>query len=274
MSLFLVSIATGKPASGGGGASDSDAQAFLTAAGISDGTITSAIDNLVIALKAASLWTKCIAIYPFVGGTASTHKWNLKNPANTDGAFRITFSGTITHNANGVTGNGSSGYGDTHINPSSALTLNDVHMSVYSRSSGNTGENQTEIGAISTNGMGLNTRRSDLFRFFCHKTSSDVASTTDVANTDATGFYLGSRRSASDQETYKNGVSQGTTTGTQTGSLVNASLYIMANNVVGPTTYSNKNLAFVSVGSGLSDSDAAAFNTCVSDFQTALSRNV
>jgi hypothetical protein len=74
---------------------DPDAQAFLTATGITDPTITSAIDTLVLDLKAASLWTKMKALYPFVGGTSTTHKYNLVDPADTDAAFRLTFNGTL-----------------------------------------------------------------------------------------------------------------------------------------------------------------------------------
>ena len=82
---------------GGAPAVDPDAQAFLTAAAITDPTITSAIDTLVVQLKADSIWSKMKALYPFVGGTASTHKYNLKNPLDTDAAFRLVFNGGWTH---------------------------------------------------------------------------------------------------------------------------------------------------------------------------------
>jgi hypothetical protein len=59
---------------------DADAIAFLTAAGITDPTITSAICTLVTSMKANGTWTKLIAIYPFCGSTASEQKWNLKDP--------------------------------------------------------------------------------------------------------------------------------------------------------------------------------------------------
>jgi hypothetical protein len=47
--------------------SDSNAQAFVNAAVITDTTQANAINNLVIGLKADSLWTTLDAIYPFVG---------------------------------------------------------------------------------------------------------------------------------------------------------------------------------------------------------------
>ncbi len=96
---------------------DADAQAFITAAGITDATQISAINTLVTSLKAASLWTKFKAIYPFVGGTASTHKFNLKDPRDLDAAFRLAFSGGWTHSATGGLPNGSNAFARTFFYP-------------------------------------------------------------------------------------------------------------------------------------------------------------
>ena len=45
---------------------DSSASAFISAAGITDATQISAINNLVVGMKADGLWSKMKAIYPFV----------------------------------------------------------------------------------------------------------------------------------------------------------------------------------------------------------------
>jgi len=96
-------------------AQDADAYAFLTAASITNTTQVDAINNLVINLKAAGIWTKMKAIYPFVGGTATTHKWNLKNPLDSDAAFRLVFFGGMTHSSNGILFGGVNGYADTWV---------------------------------------------------------------------------------------------------------------------------------------------------------------
>ena len=59
---------------------DADVIAFIKATGITDGTEFSAINYLVLDLKNKGLWTKINTLYPFVGGTATTHKYNLKDP--------------------------------------------------------------------------------------------------------------------------------------------------------------------------------------------------
>jgi hypothetical protein len=94
---------------------DPDAQAFITAAGITDPTQQSAINTLVVDLKSDGLWTKMMAIYPLVGGTASSQKYNLKDPRDLDVAYRLTFGGGWSHGSFGIAGNFTNTYADTHI---------------------------------------------------------------------------------------------------------------------------------------------------------------
>jgi hypothetical protein len=103
---------------------DPDAQAFITAAAITDVTQQGAINTLVLALKGYSIWTKFKAIYPIVGGTASQHKYNLKDPRDLDAAFRLVFNGGWTHSSTGAQPNGVNGYADTKFTPSAVQLLN------------------------------------------------------------------------------------------------------------------------------------------------------
>ena len=102
---------------------DPDAQAFITAAGITNPTQQTAINTLVVSLKANGIWTKMKAIYPMVGGTATSHKFNLKDPRDLDVAFRLSFVGGVTHNSNGITVNGVNGYCQTWINNGSTINI-------------------------------------------------------------------------------------------------------------------------------------------------------
>ena len=99
---------------------DTDAQAFFTAVEGGGDTLTTtekdATNQLVLDLKAASLFSLFDAFYPFVGGTASSHKWNLLDPQNTDAAYRMSFLGGMTHSATGIRGNGTNSVGNTHWN--------------------------------------------------------------------------------------------------------------------------------------------------------------
>jgi hypothetical protein len=92
-----------------------DAVAFIAAVeGGGDALTTTqenAITQLVADLKANNLWTKIVAIYPIVGGTASAHKWNLKSP----GTYSLTFFNSPTHSATGFVTNGTNQYAETGI---------------------------------------------------------------------------------------------------------------------------------------------------------------
>ena len=114
---------------------DANASAFATAAGVTDLTMLRALNNFVISLKAINITLPNFvnftnpassilkASYPFIGGTATAHKLNLINPADTDAAYRLTFTGTVTHNGNGMTPlAGSSSYADTKFNVRTGFT--------------------------------------------------------------------------------------------------------------------------------------------------------
>lgn len=139
---------------------DATWNAFKTTLGITDATINSAMNTYMITRKAISA-TASLGAYPMVGGTATTHSRNLYNPADSDAAKRITWAGTITHNANGVQGNGVNGTGNTFINTSTEFSTNDFTIIWYSRS--NVQGNQSDFGSINVSGNGLvfSTRWSD-----------------------------------------------------------------------------------------------------------------
>jgi hypothetical protein len=94
---------------------DPDAQAFITAANITNSTQQTAINDLVVGLKADGLWANMYAIYPFVGGTLFNHKWNLKDPRDLDAAYRLNFYGGWVSSSNGITANGVNTYADTYF---------------------------------------------------------------------------------------------------------------------------------------------------------------
>lgn len=256
-----------------GGAIDPDAQAFLTAAGIVDATITSAINNLVIGLKGASLWAKMKAIYPFVGGTADSHKYNLIDPRDLDAAFRITFSGGLVHDANGVTPNGINGYGDTHLNPNVHIPINSYSHSSYINNI-----------PIARQGVDIGVAGASWLTTLIVKWA-DSNTYIDINNQDGanirliapagsdTGYFLGTRIASNDLRGYLNGVQIGSTATGGSFAIPNANIFLFAYNGV-TRYYSNNSSQFVHIGEGLTESEAISLSTTVNTFQTALSRNV
>jgi hypothetical protein len=257
---------------------DPDAQAFLTAAAITDPTITSAIDTLVVQLKADGIWTKMKALYPFVGGTATTHKYNLKDPLDTNAAFRLVFNGGWTHSANGALPNGTNGYADTFLNPSISLAQNSTHLSYYSRTNAlNT--TQLEMGVfpipagIGSSCFGISSSFAPIGHFR-NRVSTSTASTGYIP-TDTRGLFVSNRTISTQQKVYKNGVLEETANINSNG-IANLNIVVAGIRITTATVsdFSVKQVAFSSIGDGLSDTEAANFYTAVQAFQTTLGRQV
>jgi hypothetical protein len=247
-----------------GAALDPSAQAFITAAGITNGTQQSAVNQLVLDLKSYNIWTKMKAIYPIVGGSASTHKWNLKNPLDTDAAFRLTFSTGWTHSSNGIAP--TNAFANSFYTPSVNGLLDSAHISFYSRT--DTNLNQIDIGSqTSSNYYVLQLRVSNLFYALINQ--SGLSSS---ANTNSTGFYIGNRQASNNIDLFKNGTKTDTTT--VSGLRPSNAVYIGANNTGSAGTFSTKQCSFASLGDGLTDTEAVNFSTAVATFQTTLGRNV
>lgn len=250
---------------------DPDAQAFITAAAITDPTQQLAIDNLVKGLKSDNIWTKMKAIYPFVGGTASTHKWNLKDPRDLDAAFRLVFNGGWTHSSTGATPNGTNGYADTKLNQLANLTASNNHISFYSRTDVVT---STPVEAGCTNGATFSFSQLST-KLTGNAVYENGSQTMSVANANSQGLYIGTSTSSTSAKLYKNGTSIASSTTAQTRTMFNLNVFVGSSNLNGTAFYfSSKQSAFTSIGDGLTDTEASNLYTRVQAYQTALSRNV
>jgi hypothetical protein len=255
----------------GGAAIDTDAQAFITAAGITDATQQSAVNQLVLDLKSANIWTKMKALYPIVGGTASTHKWNLKDPRDLDAAFRLTFATGWTHSSNGMLPNGTSAYADTFLIPANILTTNSNHFSVYTRTNQTT--NAVPLGSF-TDGNRLNQLNISTgsgLGYYTGPLTTEVLSSL----TDSKGFFIGTTRANNDRKTFRNGVQQQSLTTLVGTNYSIFKMYLGARNSTGSAgSYTVQQIAFASIGDGLTDTESTNFNTAIATFQTTLGRNV
>jgi len=256
---------------------DPDASAFFTAAGITDTTQKTAVNNLVIGLKADSLWTKMTVIYPFVGGSATTHKFNLKDPRDLDAAYRIQFFGGWTHNANGITGNGTNGYANTFAQMNTVAIPDRLnHWSSYSRTLPSGSGMRYVSGILDFNSP---------FKFFGYgiepSGSNAVPGLQNFESNGfplAAGFFNGTVTSNTVARFYRNGVLNYTPSGTINSMTALSNFFIGAcNTSTSPGTafdYNNTNFAFWSLGGALTATDAANFYTRVQAFQTTLGRQI
>jgi hypothetical protein len=252
---------------------DADASAFFTASGLTGATNQSAINQLVVSLKGFGIWTKMKAIYPMIGGTAALHKWNLKDPQDTNAAFRLVFSGGWTHSSTGALPNGVNAYANTFLVPNTILTQNSTHISYYSRT--NTNLTEIEIGAsngpnAADNKLVLEIRTANVTYYNINSTSTYITH----ADTDSKAFYVGNRTASNVVNGWRNGskLATGTTASTAPST---ASVYLGAfNRTSSVGFYSTKQCAFSSLGDGLTDADVGNLYTAVQAFNTTLGRQV
>jgi hypothetical protein len=256
--------------------SDADAQAFLNAAVIEDVTQANAVNTLVTDLKGYGIWTKMKALYPFVGGTASQHKFNLRNPLDTDAAFRLVFNGGWTHSLNGALPNGTNAYANTFFKGTNWTTKDNACMSYYSRTDVN--GSQVEIGLYDS-GTALNNslavRYNNSFQSLLNLFGNNGWLL--VANTSSTGQFMANRYVVNSLNSWKNGVKQGEISSTPFAGVYSPTLNYMLgayNDSGTPAAYSAKQAAFASFGDGLTDTEAANYYTAVQTFQTTLNRQV
>ena len=254
----------------GGGGNDADAQAFITATGIS-GTNATATNQLVIDLKAANIWTKMKAVYPFVGNTSASQKYNLKDPRDLDAAFRLTFFGGGTFSSLGYQPNGTNAFVNTFFIPSvNGMSLNSAHLSYYSRT--NTSAYMVEMGNYDNinNGSTLLLLRNVNTATIRMNNLTNV----DYANTDSLGLHISNRTASNVITGWKNGIKKITSSVASTILPANP-IYIGAfRDGTGTAYYSSKQCAFASIGDGLSDAEALAFYNAVQTFNTTLARQV
>lgn len=216
-------------------------------------------------------WNTLIkAMYPMLGGVANSHAINAISP----GTHDITWYGTITHNSVGVTGDGTTGYGDCNFITNS-IPINLYSMTFYSRT--NSQRDEALAGA---------TKDGDLYTFNPRGSVADFGRTfgslrTGVANiiTPALGNSSGAvaitRPSTAVMYSVRNGTQVGSFSQGLGSSLANINMYLLAVNNNGTAVApSNRNISFASFGNlgGLTTQNN--FQNELITYQTALARNV
>jgi hypothetical protein len=245
------------------------AYAYLSAVTAAGGSVNStqsaATVTLFTSLVSNGIWDSLTAFYPVLGGVSASHAINAKNP----GTNNLTFNGGWTHNASGMTPNGTTGYANTGINDNTLPSFR--HLSVYSRTDVNS--TGIDIGCnnqISTYGTYVLIRSSNLY--FGLLGAWPGPSYSVGSSLDSRGYFVFSRSGSTFNTGYRNGVLVGNR---NVGVLGTAghNIYIGAVNDAGTAAnYSTRQLCFASLGTSV-DAKQSQFATIVNAFQTSLGRN-
>jgi len=253
---------------------DADVKKYKDKSGVSDGVIISIVNTYVLELKAAGLWSKFYAIYPFLGGTSSTTSYNLKDAD----FYKINWAGTMSYGTLGVDFDGSTGFGDTNFDFSAiSSTIENIHFSFYTPDA-NGGLANVPMGVGSTAAddrirmafdAGTNNYYADMW------SNGSVAGRVLVAGLGApAGHYLATRYSDSAAFVYLDGVQMASNgLATDVSDVPADTFYVGATNLAGVASgFTTKTFGLATIGQHLTASDITAFQTITDKFLTSLGR--
>jgi hypothetical protein len=251
---------------------DPDPQAFITAALITGSTQQNSIANLVSDLKGTSgsttngtdVWSKLRAFYPMCPIDATTFtldacKWNLINPLDTDAAFRMTWVNSPTVTYEGVKGDGTSAYGNTHFVESAQMTA------------GNNGMTRDSFDIVS--GTAQIIAGADYPDFAFRRSNASYSGRLGIVHTAAPEICTISRLTPTDFTVYKDGTSVATLATSST-TQANQPMFVFAasDSSGNPTIPMASGLTAFAIHDGLTANEAQDISDAITNFNTALGR--
>lgn len=252
---------------------DPDALAFFNRVTAAGGTLTiteqSAVNQLVLSMKANSLWTLMKVIYPFVGSSAAACSQNLVSAS-----FTSTFVNPWTFTSAGIQQFGTS-YMNTNFNQQGNWTSTSNGSMGFVSATNEPGGFIIDMGAAANpfnidNSSAICCSYSGTF--FAGINCTSIAP--GVSNASTIGFFVTSRLSSTSYSKYKRGSSTINSTNTDAiGSNINAPIYLSANNAPpNATLFSKKLYNFCFLGDGLTQGQVDTFWTIIQTFNASLGR--
>jgi hypothetical protein len=263
---------------------DNDAVNFFTATGIANQDLQLAVNSFVVQLKLNGLWNKMDLIYPFVADNTSSlatqFGFNLKNT----GSFNPTFiNGVTDSNLNGYLAARNTRYISTNYNLRTVRgATGPAHVSVYTTSTAEALDTVDFGGFVSTtnntsiitgrNGIGGNSQK--FVSIGAAAPGDGTGSFVEITNTNEAGYLIGSYTftDTPKQYGYFNGVNIMSGSAFRdvavTGSFNGTAFFGAISSSAGPTQGTNKRYQLLTVGDGLTQSEADTLTTIVTAFQS------
>ena len=252
----------------GRGGFDADAQSYFTATGLADPAFTVPINQFILDLKAASLWSKFDRLWIFANPNPTAALICIKSLETATAVNAPTFTA-----GQGYTFNGSSQYIDSGFAPDDGInyTLNAASYGCFIRAASATG---VEVAMGTAEGVGgeaiLYFGFPDANSFYATVNNIDALTIT-TTHGGRTGLWQMNRSAAGAAQGYKTGASVDTGT-TASGVLSTASFFIGARHVssFGPASFFAGQFSMAFAGGSFDATEAAAFNTAVAPMKTAI----
>lgn len=225
-----------------------------------------AIDAFVVALKNYNLWNKMKVIYPYVGGTITSHSFNLVDPEN----FKQTYYGFVDALPTGNQGDGIGSYANTAFTLADFDLNNSTHVSFYSQQAFDYSYAMGVGSASATKGLCISCN--DSIAYFCvNGITFDGSSVSGN-----TGLFLVTRSTDADHSFYKRSTGENIshTYERALDPSYGGPLYIHAinDNSGSPGIPSKVITSCVTIGAGLSQDEVDLLHLAIEALQTTLNR--
>lgn len=242
-----------------------EARAYITAMGTAPSPARQALLNTAIStLVGAGIWAKIDAIYFLASHDSAAALINAKAP----GTFNCVATNAPTFTVDrGYQGDGATSYLNSQFTPSTAPSPNFVqdsgHISLYSRTAGQSAN--VDMGNNNTLIQGRN-----LSDIAGHRVNAGLSGV--PASLDGSGFFVSSRTGplTTNNPLYRNGsvISIGSS----------ASVAVDTNAIricgrSGSASFSVRQIAFASIGGGLTAGEVSTLNNAVTSYLTAIGAN-
>jgi hypothetical protein len=263
--MFAVPSFFGFQKAGFGPTYDADALAFFDRVTAAGGTLTTtektAANQLVLDMKAASIWTSMKAVYPMIGASAAACAQNLKSSS-----FTGTFSSGWTFASSGVTPNGTSAFLNSGLNASTNLSVTSLSFGGYTSSTANA-PGDSYHGAAPPNYL-MQSFKSFTFTEYWRTVGGPI-----IISGGTVGMVQANQLGIS-SKIYTNNTIGGSNVATMV-TIPNLNMYIGGINNGGTAQFFDNHLiSYYYYSDGLTDTQASDHYTAVQAFQTTLSRNI
>lgn len=244
-------------------------------AGTVAGPTRTLVDTFCTSAKTHNYWTKINRVNLFAGDQLIACRVPLK--VGGGGALEVNngpfVAGDYTE-ATGLTGNGTSKYLDTNLNPGAALTSQDTHFGIYSRrGTADAGIHGTQLGATQTFTFTMPSATAVLVSEM-YNTTNGAGHVEQTGITAPYGFFIGSRTSATAHAIYQNGTLKNSNAAGG-GTISGGSVFIFAlSNSGTPFGHNSGPLAGYTIGAGLTAQNVTDYTADMKAFQDGLARSV
>jgi hypothetical protein len=255
---------------------DSDANAYISASTLTNNSDLESTQLLVKGLKDNFLWNKIQAGYLFKGNTANNQKYNIKNPLDTNAAFRLIFNGIGTHSSSGYTSNATTGYANTNFIPSTNQNLNSNGLTLVVgtnniTASGDVIEFGSFNGASKASYLAVKRYNTNFLKDLTLNSQGTTQSATQSNVNESRGIFTGSKTSLNIVKLIRNNIILGT--GTSGGTLPTLPIWIGAlnlnNSIYGA---SNQRIQIALIHEGLSDAEVTTLHSIIDISETIAGR--